>query len=73
MILFITEHLAASQVDERLWEGHKDWDPRLEFLLVGFQRHRAVTEHDSARLDVANRVHIILDLKLTNALVRRLH
>ena len=73
MVLLVAEHLAAGQVDKRLWEGHKDRNPRLELLLVGFQCHCAVTEHDSTGLDIADRVHVILDLKLADALIRRLH
>ena len=73
MILFISKHLATSQVDEGFREGHNDWDSRLEFFLVWFECHRAVSKHDSARFHIANRVHIIFDLELANALVTRLH
>ena len=73
MVLLVSEQLTAGQVDESTGKGDQDGEPRLELLLVGLERQSAVTEHGTARLDIADCVHARVDLELADALVRRLH
>ena len=73
MVLLIAEDCATCQVDEGLRESNDDWNSALQLLLVRFQRQSAVTEHDATFPDVANGVHFVFNLELSDALVGRLH
>ena len=72
MILLVTKHGATGEIDESLWESDYHRNARLQLLLMRLQGECAVTEHDTARLDVANAVHLRVDFKLANAFVSRL-
>ena len=73
VVFFVAKDRATGQVNECFGEGDDDGNPALELLLMGLERKGAVTEHDTARLHIADAVDARLDLELANALRRGLH